>query len=52
MEFPLDYATLRVIWWGLMGVLLIGFALTDGFEQVSVTGSLRTLRRPRPKPVE
>ena len=27
-------------------------ALTDGFEQVSVTGSLRTLRRPRPKPVE
>ena len=32
MEFPLDYATLRVIWWGLMGVLLIGFALTDGWD--------------------
>jgi cytochrome d ubiquinol oxidase subunit II len=23
---------LRVIWWGLLGVLLIGFALTDGFD--------------------
>ncbi len=29
---PLDYETLRVIWWALMGVLLIGFALTDGFD--------------------
>ncbi|MBW0454616.1 MAG: cytochrome d ubiquinol oxidase subunit II [Candidatus Kinetoplastibacterium crithidii] len=28
----LDYATLRVIWWVLLGVLLIGFALTDGFD--------------------
>jgi cytochrome d ubiquinol oxidase subunit II len=27
-----DYATLRVIWWGLMGVLLIGFAVMDGFD--------------------
>ena len=32
MHLPLDYATLRVIWWGLMGVLLIGFALTDGWD--------------------
>lgn len=32
MELPLDFATLRLIWWGLMGVLLIGFALTDGFD--------------------
>jgi cytochrome d ubiquinol oxidase subunit II len=23
---------LRVIWWALLGVLLIGFALTDGFD--------------------
>ncbi|MFC5739912.1 cytochrome d ubiquinol oxidase subunit II, partial [Sinirhodobacter huangdaonensis] len=23
---------LRVIWWGLLGVLLIGFAATDGFD--------------------
>lgn len=32
MEIPLDYETLRVIWWGLMGTLLIGFALTDGYD--------------------
>ncbi len=32
MDIPLDYPTLRVIWWGLMGVLLIGFAITDGFD--------------------
>ena len=29
---PLDYATLRVIWWLLLGVLLIGFAVMDGFD--------------------
>lgn len=27
-----DYETLRVIWWLFVGVLLIGFALTDGFD--------------------
>ncbi|HEY9233482.1 MULTISPECIES: cytochrome d ubiquinol oxidase subunit II [Phenylobacterium] len=32
MDIPLDYPTLRVIWWGLMGVLLIGFAVSDGFD--------------------
>lgn len=32
MELPIDYATLRIIWWALMGILLIGFALTDGFD--------------------
>ena len=32
MEIPIDYATLRLIWWGLLGVLLIAFALTDGFD--------------------
>ncbi len=32
MHTALDYATLRVIWWGLLGVLLIGFALTDGWD--------------------
>ena len=32
MELPLDFATLRLIWWALMGILLIGFALTDGFD--------------------
>jgi cytochrome d ubiquinol oxidase subunit II len=29
---PLDYETLRVIWWLLLGVLLIGFAVMDGFD--------------------
>jgi cytochrome d ubiquinol oxidase subunit II len=28
----MDYATLRLIWWLLIGVLLLGFALTDGFD--------------------
>jgi cytochrome d ubiquinol oxidase subunit II len=27
-----DYENLRLIWWALMGGLLIGFALTDGFD--------------------
>jgi cytochrome bd ubiquinol oxidase subunit II len=29
---PLDYGTLRLIWWALLGVLLIGFAVMDGFD--------------------
>ncbi|MCI2393510.1 cytochrome d ubiquinol oxidase subunit II [Aliiroseovarius sediminis] len=28
----ISYDILRVIWWGLLGILLIGFALTDGFD--------------------
>lgn len=28
----LDYDTLRFIWWLLIGVLLVGFAVTDGFD--------------------
>ena len=27
-----SYEVLRVIWWALMGVLLIGYAVTDGFD--------------------
>ncbi|MGH8157067.1 MAG: cytochrome d ubiquinol oxidase subunit II [Rhodanobacter sp.] len=27
-----DYTTLRVIWWALLGTLLIGFAIMDGFD--------------------
>ena len=27
-----DYETLKLIWWALVGVLLIGFAVTDGFD--------------------
>ncbi|WP_416906975.1 MAG: cytochrome d ubiquinol oxidase subunit II [Polymorphobacter sp.] len=32
LPMPFDYETLRLIWWLLLGVLLIGFALTDGFD--------------------
>lgn len=28
----IDYSTLRLIWWVLLGILLIGFAVTDGFD--------------------
>ncbi len=28
----LDIETLRVIWWAILGILLIGFAITDGFD--------------------
>ena len=27
-----DYATLRVIWWAILGALLVGFAVMDGFD--------------------
>lgn len=32
IEFLFDYTTLRLIWWILLGVLLIAFAVTDGFD--------------------
>ena len=32
IELISDYGTLRVIWWILLGVLLIGFAAMDGFD--------------------
>ena len=28
----IDYETLKVIWWLFIGVLLVGFAVTDGFD--------------------
>lgn len=28
----LDYEILRLIWWAILGVLLIGFAILDGFD--------------------
>ncbi len=28
----IEYELLKIIWWVLLGVLLIGFALTDGFD--------------------
>ena len=27
-----DYETMRLIWWALLGILLIGFAVMDGFD--------------------
>ncbi|WMT89597.1 cytochrome d ubiquinol oxidase subunit II [Pelagibacterium sp. H642] len=33
MDFiPIDYETLRLIWWALLGVLLIGFAVLGGMD--------------------
>ena len=29
---PIDYDTLRIIWWLLLGFLLTGFAVMDGFD--------------------
>ncbi len=29
---PIDYASLRLLWWAFLGLLLIGFAVTDGFD--------------------
>lgn len=29
---PVDYETLRLTWWLLLGILLIGFAIMDGFD--------------------
>jgi cytochrome d ubiquinol oxidase subunit II len=37
-----DYETLRVIWWLLLGILLIGFAIMDGFD-LGVAALLRVL---------
>ncbi len=32
MIYVFDYATLKLIWWVFMGVLLVGFAILDGFD--------------------
>ncbi|HUC61894.1 MAG TPA: cytochrome d ubiquinol oxidase subunit II [Alphaproteobacteria bacterium] len=32
MHVPIDYGILRLIWWALLGILLIGFAIMDGFD--------------------
>ncbi len=32
IPIPFDYETLRVVWWVLLGVLLIGLAVMDGFD--------------------
>lgn len=33
----IDYDTLRIIWWLLLGILLIGFAVMDGFDLGAAT---------------
>ena len=45
-----DYEILRLIWWVLIGVLLVGFSITDGFDMgvgalVPVIGKNDTERR-------
>lgn len=32
IDFLFNYETLRLIWWVLLGILLIGFAAMDGFD--------------------
>lgn len=39
-----DYETLRVIWWALLGILLVAFAVMDGFD-FGVAALLRVLAR-------
>lgn len=44
MNIPVDYETLRLIWWLFLGILLIGFAIMDGFDLGAAT-LLRTVAR-------
>ena len=39
-----DYETLRIIWWLLLGLLLIGFAVTDGYD-LGIAALLRLFAR-------
>lgn len=39
-----DYETLRIVWWLILGVLLAGFAVFDGFD-LGVAALLRVLGR-------
>ena len=40
----MDYELLKLIWWVLIGVLLVGFAVTDGFD-MGVGALLRVLAK-------
>jgi cytochrome d ubiquinol oxidase subunit II len=31
-DMPIDYEILRLVWWALLGTLLVGFAILDGFD--------------------
>ncbi|WP_114238948.1 cytochrome d ubiquinol oxidase subunit II [Dyella sp. C9] len=39
-----DYESLRLIWWALLGILFIGFAIMDGFD-FGIAALLRVLGR-------
>ena len=32
MIYLFDYATLKLIWWAFIGILLVGFAIMDGMD--------------------
>jgi cytochrome d ubiquinol oxidase subunit II len=40
----MDYETLRIVWWLLLGALLIGFAVSDGFD-LGIAALLRVLAK-------
>ena len=44
MIYLFDYATLKLIWWVFVGVLLVGFAILDGFD-LGVGALLRFIGR-------
>jgi len=44
MIYVFDYSTLKLIWWVFMGVLLVGFAILDGFD-LGVGALLRFIGR-------
>jgi len=44
----LDYEILRIIWWVLVVVLLIGFSVTDGFDMGVTPGAEIYLRKLAP----
>lgn len=43
----MDYATLKFVWWLLVGALLIGFAITDGHDMGVGISSVAVCRQDR-----
>ena len=44
LYFLMSYESLRVIWWGLLGALLIGFAVLGGYD-LGVGAMLRVIAK-------
>ncbi|MEO7916754.1 MAG: cytochrome d ubiquinol oxidase subunit II, partial [Dokdonella sp.] len=44
ITFLMSYETLRAIWWGLIGTLLIAFAVTGGYD-LGVGSLLRVIAK-------